>query len=58
MIQIETFQHLKIFEFHENETKKSIFSCKREEQIKVNGYEIITTTEHTYLGKIMEEEVK
>ena len=55
---IETFQHLKRLEFHENKTKKSIFNGKREEQIKVNGYEIIRTTEHTYLGKIIEEELK
>ena len=55
---IETFQHLKRLEFHENKTKKSLFNGKRDEQIKVNGYEIIRTTEHTYLGKIMEEEVK
>ena len=55
---IETFQHLKRLEFHENKTKKSIFNGKKEEQIKVNGYDIIRTTEHTYLGKIIEEELK
>ena len=48
---IETFQHLKRLEFHENKTKKSIFNGKKEEQIKVNGYDIIRATEHTYLGK-------
>ena len=55
---IETFQHLKRLEFHENKTKKSIFNGKKEEQIKVNGYDIIRATEHTYLGKIIEEELK
>ena len=55
---IETFQHLKRLEFHENKTKKSIFNGKRDEQIKVNGYEIIRTTEHTYLCKIIEEDLK
>merc|ERR1711913_117095 len=37
---IETFQHLKRLEFHEDKTKKSIFNGKRDEQVKINGYEI------------------
>ena len=55
---IETFQHLKRLEFHENKTKKSLFNGKRDEQIKVNGYEIIRTTEHTCPGKIIKEDLK
>ena len=52
---IETFQHLKRLEFHESKTKKSIFSGKKDEKIEVNGCEIKRATEHTYLGKVIEE---
>ena len=55
---IETFQHLKRLEFHEDKTKKSIFSGKRDEKVKINECEIKRATEHTYLGKIIEEELK
>ena len=55
---IETFQHLKRLEFHESKTKKSIFNGKKEEKIKVNGKEIERATEHTYLGKVIEEGMK
>ena len=55
---IETFQHLKRLEFHEGKTKKSILSGKRDEKMKINGYEIKRTPEHTYLGKIVEEGLK
>ena len=55
---IETFQHLKRLEFHEDKTKKSIFNGKTEVKIQVNGCEIKRTPEHKYLGKIVEEELK
>ena len=55
---IETFQHLKRLEFHEDKTKKSIFSGKRDEKVQINECEIKRATEHTYLGKIIEEELK
>ena len=46
---------MKRLEFHESKTKKSIFSGKKEEKIEVNGCEIKRATEHTYLGKVIEE---
>ena len=52
---IETFQHLKRLEFHEGKTKKSIFNGKKEEKVEINGCEIKRATEHTYLGKVIEE---
>ena len=52
---IETFQHLKRLEFHESKTKKSIFNGKKEDKIEINGSEIKRATEHTYLGKVIEE---
>ena len=55
---IETFQHLKRLEFHEGKTKKSILNGKRDEKVEINGYEIERTSEHTYLGKIVEEGLK
>ena len=55
---IETFQHLKRLEFHENKTKKSIFNGKRDEKIEINKIEIERVPEHTYLGKIIEEGLK
>ena len=55
---IETFQHLKRLEFHEGKTKKSIFNGKKEEKIEINGIEIKRATEHTYLGKVIEEGMK
>ena len=55
---IETFQHLKRLEFHEGKTKKSILNGKRDERVEINGYEIQRTSEHTYLGKIVEEGLK
>ena len=55
---IETFQHLKRLEFHESKTKKSIFNGKKEEKIETNGKEIKRATEHTYLGKVIEEGMK
>ena len=55
---IETFQHLKRLEFHEGKTKKSILNGKRDEKVEINGYEIKRTSEHTYLGKIVEEGLK
>merc|ERR1711874_538381 len=55
---IETFQHLKRVEFHEGKTKKSIFNGKKEEKIEINGCEIKRATEHTYLGKVIEESMK
>ena len=55
---IETFQHLKRLEFHEDKTKKSIFNGKRDEKNEINGCEIKRATEHKYLGKIIEEGLK
>ena len=58
MYVIETFQNLKRLEFHEGKTKKSIFNGKKEEKIEINGIEIKRATEHTYLGKVIEEGMK
>ena len=55
---IETFQHLKRLEFHEGKTKKSTLNGKTEVKIEINGCEIKRATEHTYLGKIVEEQLK
>ena len=55
---IETFQNLKRLEFHEGKTKKSIFSGKLDEKIKINKCEIERVTEHTYLGKVIKEGAK
>ena len=55
---IETFQHLKRLEFHEDKTKKSIFNGKRDEKNEINGSETKRATEHKYLGKIIEEGLK
>ena len=55
---IETFQHLKRLEFHEGKTKKSILNGKTEVEIEINGYGINRASEHTYLGKIVEEQLK
>ena len=55
---IETFQHLKRLEFHEDKTKKSIFNGKRDEKNEINGCEIKRATDHKYLGKIIEEGLK
>ena len=55
---IETFQHLKRLEFHEGKTKKSILNGKTEVKIEINGCEIERASAHTYLGKIVEEQLK
>ena len=55
---IETFQNLKRLQFHEEKTKKSILNGKREEKIEINGSEITRVPNHTYLGKVIEEEMK
>merc|ERR1711874_762040 len=52
------FQHLKRLEFHEGKTKRSIFNGKREVKNEINGVEIKRATEHTYLGKVIEEGLK
>ena len=55
---IETFQHLKRLEFYEGKTKKSTLNEKTEVKIEINGCEIKRASEHTYLGKIVEEQLK
>ena len=55
---IEAFQHLKRLEFHEDKTKKSILNGKKEVKIEINGSEVSRVSEHTYLGKIIEEGLK
>ena len=55
---IETFQHLKRLEFHEGKTKKSILNGKSDVKIEINEREIKRTSEHTYLGKVVEEGLK
>ena len=55
---IETFQNLKRLQFHEEKNKKSILNGKREEKIERNGSEITRVPNHTYLGKVIEEEMK
>merc|ERR1711954_475260 len=55
---IETFQHLKRLEFHEGKTKKSTLNGKTEVKLEINGCEIERATEYTYLGKIVEEQLK
>ncbi len=54
----ETFQHLKRLEFHEGKTTKSILNGKSDVKIEINEREIKRTSEHTYLGKVVEEGLK
>ena len=55
---IETFQNLKRLQFHEEKTKKSILSGKKDEKVTINGVEVDRVQSHKYLGKMIEEENK
>ena len=52
---IETFQNLKRLQFHEEKTKKSILSGKKDEKVTINGIEVDRVQSHKYLGRIIEE---
>ena len=52
---IETFQNLKRLHFHEEKTKKSILSGKKDEKVTINGVEVDRVQSHKYLGKMIEE---